>query len=48
MKKKVSQMDSDIGANPPVFGTWSRVYWFVAVFFFAEVVLFYFFTRYYS
>lgn len=33
---------------PPVFGSWRRVYWFVAVFFIVEVALFYLFTRFYS
>lgn len=33
---------------PPVFGSWRRVYWFVAVFFFVEVIAFYIFTRIYS
>ncbi len=34
--------------GPPVFGSWRRVYWFVALFFAVEVVAFYLFTRYYS
>lgn len=33
---------------PPILGSWRRVYWFVALFFFVEVALFYFFTRYFS
>lgn len=36
------------GNKPPVFGSWRRVYWFVAIFFAVEVVLFFVFTRYYS
>mgnify|MGYP000565805223 CR=1 FL=1 len=34
--------------KPPVFGSWRRVYWFVAIFFVIEVVAFYLITRYYS
>lgn len=32
----------------PVLGSWRRIYWFVALFFVAEVVAFYLFTRHYS
>lgn len=34
--------------GPPLFGSWKRVYWFVALFFAIEVVVFYLFTRLYS
>ncbi|MDQ8187997.1 hypothetical protein [Pelagicoccus sp. SDUM812002] len=34
--------------NAPVFGSWRRVYWFVALFFVVEVIAFYLFTQYYS
>lgn len=34
--------------KPPVFGSWRRIYWFVAIFFAVEVALFYLFTQYYS
>ncbi|MDQ8196910.1 hypothetical protein QEH56_02060 [Pelagicoccus enzymogenes] len=32
----------------PVFGSWRRTYWFVALFFVVEVVAFYVFTQHYS
>lgn len=42
------ETESEEDAKPPVFGSWRRVYWFVAIFFVAEVVAFYLITRYYS
>lgn len=33
---------------PPVFGSWRRLYWFVAIFFVVEVILLYLFNRYFA
>ncbi len=38
----------DQNSQPPLFGSWPKAYWFVVLFFVAEVVLFYFFTKLYS
>lgn len=43
--KSKSQLNDN---QPPVLGSWRRVYWFVALFFVVEVGLFYLFTRFYS
>ena len=41
--------DSDSSeSKPPLFGSWRRVYWFVALFFFVQVAAFFVFTRIYS
>ncbi|MBK1880267.1 hypothetical protein [Pelagicoccus mobilis] len=40
--------ESKDDTQPPVFGSWRRVYWFVAIFFVVEVVAFYLITQYYS
>lgn len=43
-----SNKDEVESERAPVFGSWRRVYWFVALFFVVEVVAFYLFTRIYS
>ena len=45
---KVEPESADGAEAPPLFKTWPRAYWFVAGFFFVELVLLYAFTRFYS
>ncbi len=43
-----TKQDKQDPEGPPVFASWKRVYWFVALFFVVEVVAFYLFSQYYS
>ncbi len=43
-----STQDKEEPEGPPVFGSWRRVYWFVALFFVVEVIAFYLFTQFYA
>lgn len=39
---------SEEGNKPPVFKTWSAWYWLVVIFLVLQIVLFMYFTKYFS
>lgn len=48
LTERETRDNEPIDSKPPVLGSWRNVYWFVAGFFFVELVVFYLITRYYS